>query len=387
MPPDYLSLASSCQLPMLITHIITGLNDGGAEAVLHRLCRHNAARNVHVVISLMDEGKYGPLLATAGVQVHCLRMPPGKVRFKAFFTLLALLRQLRPDVVQCWMYHANLFGGIAARCAGSKKIFWGIHHSALEPADSKRSTRIVSRLCAFCSGFIPKKIIFCSTQSTSIHANYGYDAKIFAVIPNGYDIQEFSPDDEAGKRLRHQLGIGDKTFVIGMVARFHPMKDHGNLLRALAIARKSLDDFHCLLVGTGITAENGTLNALIEQFDLQKHISLLGRRNDIPTIMNAVDIYSSSSSGEAFPNVLAEAMACGTPCVTTDVGDSAFIVADGGWVVPAKDAAALAQAILTAHAEAQNSTLWNIRKQRAREIIVEHFTIEKMVGAYVAVWS
>jgi glycosyltransferase involved in cell wall biosynthesis len=335
----------------------------------------------------MDEGKYGPLLETIGIQVYYLRLPPGKARLSAFITLLSLLRRLRPDAVQCWMYHANLFGGLAAKLAGISKIFWGIHHSTLEPADSKRSTRIVSSLCALLSGFIPKKIVFCSSKATDIHKGYGYNAKKFVVIPNGYDIQEFKPDGEIGKRLRHQLGINEGTFVVGLVARFHPMKDHGNLLRALTIIRKSLENFHCLLIGTGITDENNTLNALIMQFELGKHISLLGRRDDIPVIMNAIDLYSSSSSGEAFPNVLAEAMACETPCVTTDVGDAALIVGDSGWVVPPKDAAALARAILAAHAEAQNPAAWNARKQQARERIARHFTIEQMGDAYVAIWS
>jgi len=373
---------------MLIAHIITGLADGGAEAVLYRLCLHDAARDTHVVISLMDTGKYGPLLATAGIQVYCLEMPPGKFRFRALATLISLLRRLRPDIAQCQMYHANLFGGVAAKLAGIKKIFWGIHNSSLEPATSKRSTRIVSSLCALLSGFIPQKIVFCCAKGANIHKGYGYRAKKFIVIANGYDIQEFRPDDETGKRLRQQLGIGENTFVMAMVARFHPIKDHGNLLRALAMARKSLEDFHCLLVGAGITAENSALNALIGQFGLGAHISLLGRRNDIPAIMNAIDLaILSSCAEEAFPNVLAEAMACGTPCVTTDVGDAAFIVADTGWVVPPKDAASLAQAILAAQAEAQNPALWQAKKQAARERIARYFTIEKMVDAYVALWN
>jgi len=372
---------------MLITHIITGLNDGGAEAILYRLCLHDATRNTHVIISLMDEGKYGSLLETAGIQVHYLRMPQGKIRFTVFAALLTLLRRLQPDAVQCWMYHANLIGGLVAKFAGIGKVFWGIHHSSF--TDSKRTTVLTSRLCALLSSVLPQKIVFCSKNSTVIHKQQGYKSEKFVVIANGYDIVTFSPDSKARQVFRHECGLDDSLFVIGMAARFHPMKDHRNLLAALAFVRKSVKDFHCLLAGTGINQQNAALTKKIEQLELQDKTTLLDRRNDIPAFMNAIDLYiCSSSSGEAFPNVLAEAMACRTPCVTTDVGDAALIVGETGWVVPPRNPEALAEAILAAMAEKKNAmAAWQKRKQAARERIAEHFTLQKMIDSYTTIWE
>ena len=106
---------------MKILHIITGLNDGGAEAVLYRLCKFDSAHK-HIVVSLMVEGKYGPLLKELGVKLYCLNMPAGRIRFSGMIKLFKLLRQHKPDVIQTWMYHADLIGGVVGRLAGIKNI-------------------------------------------------------------------------------------------------------------------------------------------------------------------------------------------------------------------------------------------------------------------------
>ena len=141
-----------------ITHIITGLNDGGAEGVLYRLCTHDT-ENCHVVVSLMDDGKYGPLLRAAGVEVHCLGMPRGRVRVKALWRLWQLFRSQQTDVVQTWMYHADLIGGMIARLAGISALCWGIRHTTLDRECSLRSTIFVAQLCARTSRWMPRVIV------------------------------------------------------------------------------------------------------------------------------------------------------------------------------------------------------------------------------------
>lgn len=370
-----------------VLHVITGLNDGGAEAVLYRLCTHDKTRQ-HIVISLMDAGKYGSMLTEAGIAVHCLNMPRGQIRLRALWRLWRLLRQLKPDVVQTWMYHADLLGGVVARLAGVRFVVWGIRHTTLVPGQSSRGTIIVARVLARLSRLVPKQIVACAEEAAVVHGRLGYDTAKMQVIPNGYDLSQFVQDKEAGQALRAELGVHEGAPLLGMVGRFDPQKDHANLLHALGLLHEREVSFRCVLVGTGLDEDNAILLAQIQQLGLQDLVQLLGRRNDIPAVMNALDVHVLSSSfGEAFPNVLSEAMACGTPCVTTDVGDAARIVGDTGWVVSPSDSAALAGALEEALGQWRQLEGWLARQQAAREHIEENFSIEKMIDAYHAVWA
>ena len=247
--------------------------------------------------------------------------------------------------------------------------------------------RIIARICAGLSWCIPAKIICCAEKSTHIHAKLGYAPRKFIVIPNGYNIEEFRPDVDVRKHLRNEWAISDNIPLIGMVARFDPQKDHLNLLTALSHLRQSGQAFKCLLVGSGVDGMNSILQQQIDRYGLQDSVVLLGRRNDIPALMNALDIHVLSSSGEAFPNVLAEAMACGTPCVSTDVGDATLIAGETGWIVPPQNPVALAQAIIVAIDALQDKKCWLARKLAARKRIVDKFSLEKMVRSYNAVWQ
>lgn len=368
-----------------VFHIITGLNDGGAESALYNLCLFNPQSH-HVVVSLMDEGKYGPLLLTAGAEVHCLHMPQGMVTLGGLWHLWRLLQKFKPDAVQTWMYHANLIGGVTARLAGIRNIAWGIHHSNLTPGTVKRNTIWIAKLCAALSTWVPARIVCCSQQAVEAHKRIGYAADKFRLVPNGYDLARLTPNADAGQNLRTALGLPADVPLIGMVARFDAQKDHANLLSAVGQLKRQGQAFHCLLVGTGMDAANATLADWLRQHDLTDRVTLLGRRNDIDAVMNALDIHVLSSLGEAFPNVLAEAMACGTPCVTTDVGDAAYIVSDTGWVVPPQDAHALARGIQSALTALADTSAWQARQMAARQRIEDNFTIERVVDMYDAVW-
>ena len=373
---------------MHITHIITSLSDGGAEAVLYRLCT-NDTHAKHTVISLMDMGKYGLMLQEAGIEVHCLNMPSGRVTFSGLHILYKLLKQLQPNAVQTWMYHADLIGGVVAKFAGIKHIYWNIRHTTLEKGQSKKSTILVAKLCALLSRFIPKKIICCAHKAVEIHAELGYQKSKMVVIGNGYQLEQFAPNADEGKKLRLELTLAEQETILGMVGRFDAQKDHLGLLSALNIIKNKIRNFNFLLIGRDLNSNNQILIKEINKFSLEQNIILLDQRTDIPTIMNALDIHVLSSSfGEAFPNVLCEAMACGTPCVTTDVGDAAFIVGNTGWVVPAKNPEALAEAILSAvNEKTSNKQSWTNRKQACRNRIVENFSIEKMIEKYHQIWE
>ncbi|WP_295625079.1 glycosyltransferase [uncultured Nitrosomonas sp.] len=370
---------------MRIIHVITGLGDGGAEKNLYQLCSHDEL-NTHIVFSLMDKGKYGTLLHEEGITVHQLNMPQGRVTISGMVKLYRLIRSLKPDVVQTWMYHADIVGGVLARLAGVNRVFWGVR-SALEPGKSRRSTIAIAHLNARLSHWIPAGIVCCAERARETQQTLGFDIDKLVVIPNGYDLNHFKPDTTTRLRLREEWGVDHDMALLGMVGRFNPLKDHENLLRALTLLKQRNILFRCVLVGHGLDADNVQLVAWLEQYNLRNEVLLLSQRSDVPAVMSALDLHVLSSSNEAFPNVLAEAMACGTPCVTTDVGDAAFIVGDTGWIIPPSDSVQLAGAIQSALATRGNITDWQIRCEAARMRVIENFSLKKMIAAYHAVWG
>lgn len=365
-----------------IVHIIVGLNDGGAEGVLARMCLLEPEK--HIVISLMDMGKYGPILEQGGVKVYCLNLNPSKMDLKKTIKLYSLIRSIKPTIVQTWMYHADFLGGLTAKIAGVPKIFWGIRHSNLSKGTIKKSTYLLMKICAILSYFVPKKIISCSNDAVISHRNQGYTGSKFEVIQNGYDLTKFRPN------FNHLIKFGHKKPIIAMVARYDIQKDHKNLLQALSLLKKRSIYFHMVLVGTGMTEDNKELIELIylNELELNKDITLYGRCDDIPVLMNSIDLHVLSSLGEAFPNVLAEAMACGIPCVSTDVGDAKEIIGDFGWIVPPKNYIELADAIYLALNEYIDfPKLWENRKNNAALHIKKNFNLNSMVVKFHRVWD
>ncbi len=278
-------------------------------------------------------------------------------------------------------------GGGIARLAGVPRICWGIRNTSLEPGKSSRSTIWIARINARLSRWVPQAIVCCAERAREVHAALGYAAEKMVVIPNGYDLERFKPDRGARDRLRRDWGVADDLFLIGMVGRFDPQKDHANLISALGEFKRAGGRFRCVLVGKDLTQDNAAINAWIAEQGLAHHVLLLGQRNDIPAVMNALDVHVLSSSAEAFPNVLAEAMACGTPCVSTDVGDAALIVGDTGWVVPPRNPQALADGMRAALRAKEQATVWATRQLAVRQRVVDNFSLQKMTSAYQGVWQ
>jgi glycosyltransferase involved in cell wall biosynthesis len=371
-----------------VLHIITGLNDGGAESVMSTMATSKSSNFKHIVISLMSTGKYGALLEEAGIETYYLNIARGKMSLFALGKIYKIIKKINPDVVQTWMPHCDLMGGIIARLAGIKNVYWSIHHSILVRGESKLSTILIVKLNSFLSKFIPTKIIYCADKSRETQEAIGFISSKGVIVNNGYDVSKFIYNNKFSSAFKNNLNISDK-FLIGNVGSYNPQKDHKNLLLALKKLKAKINTrWHCILVGTNLDKSNSELTSLVLELGLTDNVSLIGPHNDIPVVMNAIDLFVLSSSSEAFPNVLNEAMACGTPCVTTNAGDSSFIVGNTGWSVPVRNPEALAESIIHAMNEKLSDKLtWEVRKNRARTRIVENFGIKKMIDKYEDIWS
>lgn len=374
-----------------VVHIISGLGQGGAETVLHRLVTAPGQQAVHTVISLGDEGVFGAKLRQAGVAVHALGMKQSpQAGLQGLWKLYRLLRLLQPDVVQTWMYHADLIGGLIARLAGVPAVAWGIRNSGADLHHGSRSARSVAWLCARLSRWVPSVIVACADEAAKRHRTWGYDPDKMLVIPNGYDLSVWGADAAAREDLRAQWGVAPDTPLVGSVARWNPLKDHTNLLEAIARLVQRHPALKCVLVGEGMDAGNPELAALLNRHGLQGHVLLLGRRDDVPRILVALDIYVLSSRAEGFPNVVAEAMASGLPCVVTNVGDAARIVGDAGWVVPPRNPAALAEALdeaISLLGTEDGRAQYAARAAGGRQEVEENFGLETMRARYQTVWQ
>ena len=314
--------------------------------MLKRLIESDPA-SIHetVVVSLSSLGVIGESLRARGVCVHTLEMHSAFGIPLVLWRLVGLIRATRPDIVQTWMYHADLLGGVAGRLAGSCSIVWNVRSTAI-PQGALSMTFWLVRLCAIFSYFVPDRIICCANSAKTAHINLHYAAYKMTVISNGYDFSAFDLDSKSKTRCRLELGFNDGDIVIGVVGRFDPLKDFHNFVTAASLAAAKRGNVKFLMVGRGNEWSNATLRGWIESAGLVKSFHLVGQQTDVAYYLSAMDIFCLSSANEAFPNVVVEAMAMGLPCVVTRAGDAADILGDDGFVVPVKDSVSLADALL-----------------------------------------
>jgi glycosyltransferase involved in cell wall biosynthesis len=371
-----------------IAHIITGLETGGAEMMLYKLLSELVEKPCwkNHVVSLIEGGPMGERIRDLGVPVSTVSMARGRLEIRGLFRLFQLIREHQPDIIQTWMYHADLLGGIMARLGSSAPIIWNIRSSTLDPSKEKRSTILTAKACAFLSKWIPARIVTCAQVAAQVHADLGYDASKMRVIPNGFDTDHFHPDPQAYMDVRCELRIAEENPIVGMVGRFHAQKNHEMLVRAAHRVQEQIPDVQFVLCGDDVTWENMSLTSWIKQEGLEKHFHLLGRRDDIPRITASFDIaVLSSSFGEAFPNVVGEAMACGVPCVVTDVGDAAAIVGDTGRVVSPDEDKKFAEACI----ELLNLAPHHRKSlgQEARQRVVDEYSLPAVARMYCSLYG
>ena len=363
-----------------VMHLITGLELGGAERMLSHVVTRADRRCFHpIVVSMTGRGRIGAQIEAAGVAVRSLGLRRGVPDPRGITRLGRIVREFRPAVLQTWLYHADLLG-LAARWFGPpRRLLWNLRCSDM--ADAVALVRILAK----CSS-MPDGVIVNSAAGQRYHMALGYRPRRWVAIPNGFDTGFFHPDTEARQRGRAALGIPMEAGAILLPARFHPMKDQANFLAAAARLASRAPDVHFALAGEGVGPSNCALSQAAHAHGLHSRIHLLGERDDLETLYPVFDIVSLSSAfGEGFPNVLGEAMACAVPCVATDVGDAAAIIADCGVTVPPRDPEALAagwEGLLALGVEGRRAL-----GLRARRRIAEHYDLGRIVGCYETLFA
>lgn len=353
-----------------VCHLITGLGPGGAESMLCKLVTSPSVGVHHTVISMTPDGFFEPMLQDQGVTVHNLGLTRGVPHPLGVFRLMSLLRDIRPDVLQTWLYHADLLGLIAGKLARVPAIAWNIRCADMDMRRYSRLSRMMPHILARLSRG-PDACIVNSRAGNREHERLGYRPKRWEVIPNGFDLAQFNPDAGRRETGRREIGADDDTFVVGMVARVDPMKDHAGLLAALS---RLIRDGHNLIgvfIGKGCGSD-GPLRAEAAAQGLEERVRLLGERRDVARLLPALDVSVLASHSEGFPNVIGEAMACGVPVLATDVGDCRDIIDQTGIIVPPGSVDALARGLADLHALGRNGRARLGEAARAR--------IEKMYG-------
>lgn len=365
-----------------ILYITSGLQTGGAEVLLyHMLAQTSRARFEPAVICLGRAGRLGAQIRALGVPLTELGMRPSRPTPAGLAGLVGAVRSFGPDLIQGWMYHGNLAAQIGGALAARRApVAWCVHKSVSSLRDEKPATAAVIRLCARLSG-LPGKIVYVSEAGRRQHEAMGFRPEKSLVISNGIDAELFRPSAEARRALRAELGLPESAALIGLLARYHPQKDHKTFLRAAALLAAGHPEAHFVLAGAGVDARNAELTTLVAALGLGGRVHLLGERDDMPQLTAGLDIATSSSAfGEGLSLALAEAMAAGVPCVVTDVGDSGMLVGLTGRVVVPRSPQALAAAWseLLAFGPQGRADLG----LAARERVLQRFGIGAMLESY-----
>lgn len=364
---------------MRVLHLISGLEPGGAETMLLKLVSAmDRSEFDNRVVSMTTEGAIGERLRANGIPVHSLHMRRGRPDPLGMIRLWRLLQRDKPAILQTWLYHADIAGLVAGWAARTPAILWNIRCSQMDQRYVTGLNGMVVRLLARLSP-LPRAVIVNSRAGIEVHQRYGYHPRAWTLIPNGFDLAAFRPDPVARAAVRQQLGIEQSAVVIGLIARFDPIKDHTTFLRAAARVAAARPQPVFVLAGSGVTESNPALQGLVRELRIPERVRLLGERRDIGALTAALDIACCTSTSEGFPNVVGEAMACAVPVVMTDVGDARELLGDTGIVVPIADPGALTDALIQLIDSPLERTDLGLRAQRR---VAQQFDIKDVVTRY-----
>jgi glycosyltransferase involved in cell wall biosynthesis len=362
--------------PLRILFVAGELGRGGAERQLVNLVIGLAERGVHVAVAVFYPG--GPLeaeLTAAGVEVRDLGKSGRWDLLGAARRMRGILRAERADVVHGYLVPPNLLSTIARISAPATRVVWGLRASDMRWSNYDRLWRTSFAASCLLSRAAHLHIAN-SHAGRDFHVQHGYPAAKVIVIPNGIDVARFRPSPQARAVARTLLEVEDHHRVVAVVGRFDPMKDHETFFEA-ASALTADDRLVFACIGAGPDRRAAELRQRSSALDLAGRLRWVDGGDRVPVLLNGIDVLASSSAyGEGFPNVVGEAMATGVPCAVTDVGDAAQVVGDLGWVVPAEDPAALADAVRSALHALEEGTH---DPEACRARVVQRYSVEALV--------
>lgn len=366
-----------------VAFLIRSLHYGGAERQLVTLAKALAEEGFNLTVLFFYPG--GTLekdLKDSGVQLISLEKRGRWDVFGFFWRLVSHLKQIKPNILHGYLGVSNLLTLCLKPFFPSTQMVWGVRASNVDLSRYDWLSRLTFQLECFLSRFADL-IIVNSHAGRAYHLAHGFPAKKMVVIPNGIDTERFKPDIEARVRVRTEWRIPDQKILIGLVGRLDPMKDHPTFLRAAALLYQQRQDVCFVCVGTGAENYAQELYQFARELNISDQVIWTGARADMPAVYNALDIAVSSSYGEGFPNVIGEAMACGVPCVVTEVGDSAWIVGDTGLVVPPRNPEVLKTAIAQLIDRIQTD---GYESKVNRQRVIEQFSVLQLVAQTKAVF-
>jgi len=370
-----------------VLHVITGLQVGGAEIMLCRLLENaDHERFEHTVLCLAARGALSDRVEAAGpVKLYHLGMKPALKVPGACLELYRYFKHLQPDVVHTWLAHATLLGSLAARWTGNPPVIWGIHTGHQNEQAIKKSVRVMNGWLAKMSHEWPDTIVSCSQAAMERHTEIGFSRHRMELISNGTDTTIFRPDADGGARIRKELGIPLRAPVIGIAGRWTPEKDYPTFFKAALQLQEHCPDAHLIACGGGVDAKNEEIARYVGRSAKPEHFHLLGVRQDMPQVYAAMTYLALTSVSEAFPLTLGEGMACGVPCLSTDVGDCRLIVGDTGRIVTLGDLTGMVrtwQEMLALREEAYHDLC-----VRARARVQQLFSMERCARRYETLYA
>ncbi|MDQ3818634.1 MAG: glycosyltransferase [Acidobacteriota bacterium] len=371
--------------PVKVLHVTNDLAVGGSEVMLHRLLAEtDRERFDPVVLSLAGGGALYGAVEALNIPVLSARMRAPLPSASSVGRLIREARAVKPDLIQGWMYHGSLAAQFVRTLSRPRaRVIWGIRNSISRPSREKRMTDAVIRLGALASR-LPDGIIYVSNANRSEHEALGYFNRNNYVVPNGFDTSLFAPSVRTRSLVRAELGVPEGVVLVGLIARFHPSKDHANFLRAAALLLRDCRNVRFLLCGSGVDSGNLSINRLAAELCISDKLLLLGERHDVPRLMTALDLLSSSSSNESFHNVIGEAMSSGLPCVATAVGGVPWLLGDTGILTPPRDPEALAQGLKRLIMMGREGRM--LLGSEARRRIVENFSLQSVARQYESIY-